>query len=291
MEERTGWRRLIGHEGAFLASLELWPAERTGRWRHLQSGYRAQWSLAEAVAEPAIQMGPIDLVGARSLAPGTAGWVLIHPMWPEAWQGIEAGARLALVARSRHPRVIGEATVLERRGVPASAPLRLEPFEETPARAYLRTMAEPLPPPRPAPPTVTVGGVPLPLLSSTWGDARVTSGPSSSAAEAALAAALPRLALDPSSPVAVTVADAGLPDMAQIAYFGELDPSGIPAGERRDVLWGSNELAREIDRAQASWHVRVPPPGSARAVVVTLTFGPRSPGQSFDVASWGFRLA
>ncbi|KAE8762943.1 hypothetical protein [Georgenia thermotolerans] len=290
MQERTSWRRLIGHEGTFLASLELWPAERTGRSRHLQSGYRAGWSLPEAGADPAIHEGPVDLVGVRSLAPGTAGTVLIHPMWPEAWQGIDAGARLALVARTRHPRIIGEATVLERRGVPASAPLRVEPFEETPAHARLRAVEEQPAPRGHTPPAVAVGGVALPLLSSTWGGARVTTGPSSPDEEAALAASLPRLVLDRSRPVAVTVAGGEVPVMAEIAYFAELGPSGIPTGERRDVLWDSRELTHQVDRARASWRVGVPPPGSARAVVVTLTFGPGSPGQSFDVASWGFRL-
>jgi hypothetical protein len=282
------------------ASGSAWPAERTGHERHLQSGYRARWSLTAAVAEPATQEGPIDLVGARTLAPGTTGRVLIHPMWPEAWQRVDAGARLALVARSRHPRVIGEATVLERRGVPASAPLHLDPFEETPARARLRAVAEHpglravpehLAPRRSAPPPVAVGAVPLPLLSSTWGGARVTSGPASRDAEAALAALLPRLTLGPSEPVAVTVSGVDLPVLAQIAYFTELDPAGIPTGERRDVLWDSRELSRHVDRAGGFWQLRVPPPGTARAVVVTLMFAPGSPDPSLDVASWGFGLA
>ncbi|WP_127132186.1 hypothetical protein [Georgenia sp. SYP-B2076] len=294
MTEITGWRRLIGHRGTFLATLDLWSPERAGRTRHLQPGFRALWSLEGANGEPAIQEGPLDLVEARSLAPGSTGNVLIHPMWPEAWRGVDAGATLTLLSRSRHRRVIGEATVLERRGVPASAPPNLEPFEETPARARLRAVAG-APPARSvaAPPTVTVGTVTLPLLSSSWGDPadRHENAPRSRTEEADLAARLPTIRLDRGAPVLMTVTDADLAVSGEIAYFSGIDPDGIPAGDRLDVHRDSRSLLRGVERVVGgAWSLRIPAPGGAKAVVVSLTFAPGAPAAPANLASWGFRL-
>lgn len=137
-EPAIGWRREIGHDGVFVASLDLWPLERAGKTRPVQSGYRALWSLGVEGWLPLIEEGPIDLVEGRSIVPGQTRQILIHPMRPEGWIGIGAGARLPLVARTQDHRQIGLAVVEERRNVPAAAPLNLKPFEETPARVMLR---------------------------------------------------------------------------------------------------------------------------------------------------------
>ncbi|GAA3512818.1 hypothetical protein [Georgenia daeguensis] len=293
MTELTGWRRQIGHQGTFLASLDLWKPKRTGKMRHLQSGYRAWWSLADANQEFAVQVGPIDLVDARSLAPGSNGIVLIHPMLPEAWKAIDAGATLDLLAQSQHPDVIGRATVLERRDVPASAPLNLDPFDETPARARLHAVADStgvgLSPT--TPPTLTVSTVRLPLLSSHWSDAkgRRETAPGSRTEEIELAARLPSLNIERREPVLITVTDAELPVSAEIAYFSEVDSDGIPAGERRDVRWDSNTMLRQVEYPNAGrWSVRIPAPEGARAAVVMFTFAPDYPGAPSNHAAWGF---
>lgn len=295
MTELTGWRRQIGHQGTFLARLELWPAEHAGKVRYLQSGYRAWWSLANANQEPAIQVGPIELVDARSLAPGTSTNVLIHPMLPEAWQAIDTGASLDLLAQSRHPRVIGKATVLERRDVPASAPLHPEPFDETPARARLyaaadSTVAGSSPT---TPPSLTADTVRLPLLSSYWGDAkgRRETAPGSRTEEIELATRLPWLNIEHRVPVQITVTNGELPISGEIAYFSEVNSDGIPAGERRDVRWDGNTMLRQVENPTAgSWSVRIPEPSGARAVVVTFTFAPDLPGAPRRHAAWGFRI-
>jgi hypothetical protein len=284
---------VIGHQGTFLATLALWPPSRARKVRHLQSGYRAVWSLAKANQEPTIQIGPIDLVDARSLAPGSTGNVLIHPLSPEAWRGIHAGATLELIARSQHPHVIGEATVLERRGVPDSAPLNLEP-DETAASARLHAVAAPSVRQAPTtPPAATVGTVTLPLLSSHWSDVtgQRETAPGSRTEEIELAARLPDLGIDGRQPVLITVTCGEMPISGEVAYFSDLDSVGIPAGDRRDVRWDSDTLLQAIEQAtDAGWSLRIPEPGVARAVVVMLHFAPGMPGAPSKYAAWGFRV-
>jgi len=130
---------MIGHQGVFLASLDHWAPERAGKTRPLQSGYRAWWSLGLADGQPLIQQGPIDLVDARSIVPGNTGQVVMHPMIPEGWAGVGAGDRVPLLAHTRDLHQLGEAVIVERRDVPASVPLNLEPFDETHARRSLRS--------------------------------------------------------------------------------------------------------------------------------------------------------
>lgn len=294
MTELTGWRRLIGHPGTFLAALELWPPARAGKVRALQSGYRALWRLTDA-KEPAFQMGPIDVVGARSLAPGSTGHVLIHPLLPEAWRTIGTGARLTLVSRRQHPRAIGEATVLERRDVPASAPLNLEPFVETAARARLVAAAGPtaaVPSPE-TPPTVTLGTVTLPLLSAYWRGATASreTVPRSRTEEVELATSLPSPDVDRDHPVRITVTGPEFPASGEIAYFSGIDADGVPAGERRDVRWDSQTLLRGVEQhADGRWSVRIPAPRDARVVVLMLNYPPGRPDAPGNHAAWGFRL-
>lgn len=138
MDEEPAWRRVIGHEGTFLATVDLWGPDRVVKPRPLQSGYRALWSRggpdhgAQVLGE-----GPVDLVDTRSVTPGSSAQVVIHPMQPDAWAEVDAGTGLLLLGRTMHHPVVGTAVVLERRGVPASAPLRLPPQADTPSRRRL----------------------------------------------------------------------------------------------------------------------------------------------------------
>lgn len=97
MTEEPAWRRIIGHHGTFLASLDLWDTDRVAKPRSIQSDYRALWSLRTAIGELVILEGPVVLVDARSLKPGNSAHILIHPMQPEAWLNIDAGATLVAI--------------------------------------------------------------------------------------------------------------------------------------------------------------------------------------------------
>lgn len=294
MSELTGWRRAIGHQGTFLAALELWPPERAGKVRHLQSGFGAVWSFQQGNGQGVVESGPIDLVNARSLASGSTGHVLIHPMLPEAWQEIQPGALLELLSLRSRPRVIGEATVLERRGVPASAPMNPLPFEETPARARLRAVTPTPEDERPAlePPTVTVEAAVLPLLSSHWGHtADPGTSPTSRAEEVRLAARLPDLALDRTATTVVAVGGTERPTLARVAYFSGIDADGIPCGERREVDMDGPTLLAEVDRTRdGHWCLAIPAAATAKAVIITLTFAVAPPRTSQRSATWGFRI-
>jgi hypothetical protein len=119
------------------AFLDLWASEVAGKTRPLQSGYHAVWLLDASLDVPHLESGPIDVVGGRSLRPGDRGEILIHPMVPEAWLKVTVGAELGLISRSRTPRELGKAVVTARINVPAAAPLRLRPMNESGSRRRL----------------------------------------------------------------------------------------------------------------------------------------------------------
>lgn len=137
MTEEPAWRRIIGHHGTFLASLDLWDTDRVAKPRSIQSDYRALWSLRAAIGELVILEGPVVLVDARSLKPGNSAHILIHPMQPEAWLNIDAGATLVLHGKSQRLPEIGTAVILDRHQVPASDPLHFDRIEESPSLRLL----------------------------------------------------------------------------------------------------------------------------------------------------------
>ena len=130
------WRRLIGHDGRFVADLRLTTPAEGGRGRAVQSGYHAQWWLAGAAGETWVGSGPIDLPDEqRSIKPGQSGRVAIYPMDPSAWLSVEGGSVLHL--RERAGQTLGVATVKERVDVPAVAPLRFDAVPPRPGRQRL----------------------------------------------------------------------------------------------------------------------------------------------------------
>ena len=131
------WRRLIGHDGRFIADLRLTTPAEGGRGRAVQSGYLAQWWLVGAAGETWVGSGPIDLLdGQRSIKPGHSGRVAVYPMDPSAWQAVGSGSVLHL--RERVGQTLGVATVKERIDVPAEALLR---FDAVPARPNRQQLA------------------------------------------------------------------------------------------------------------------------------------------------------
>ena len=117
------WRRVIGHDGYLLADLRLATSEEGGRGRAVQSGCHAQWWL-EGREERWVGSGPLDVIAAPSIKPGTTGTVRIHPMTPREWQGIAPGAVLHL--RERVGQTPGVATVRQLIAVPDHADLNLD---------------------------------------------------------------------------------------------------------------------------------------------------------------------
>ena len=118
------WRRVLGHEGYFLAELRVATPEEGGSNRAIQGGYHAQWWVVEEAAERWVGSGPIDFADEqRSIKPGGVGHVKIRPMAPASWHGVGAGSVLHL--RERVGQTLGVATVASSIGVPADAPLRL----------------------------------------------------------------------------------------------------------------------------------------------------------------------
>ena len=121
------WRQVIGHDGYLRADLRLNTPVDGGRSRSVQSGYRAQWWHADGSEERWLGSGPLDLVDARSIKPGTTGSIKIYPMHPSSWLGVGVGAVLHL--RERVGQTLGIAVVLDRvqrprpgagRGAPAA---------------------------------------------------------------------------------------------------------------------------------------------------------------------------
>ena len=118
------WRRVLGHEGYFLAELRVATPAGGGRKRAIQGGYHAQWWVVEEAAERWVGSGPIDLADEqRSIKPGGVGRVKIRPMDPASWHGVGAGSVLHL--RERVGQTLAVATVVSSIGVPADAPLWL----------------------------------------------------------------------------------------------------------------------------------------------------------------------
>lgn len=134
------WRKFIGHDGYFVATLRLTTPQEGGRSRAVQSGYHAQWWLVEAAGESWRGSGPIDIVSeTRSIKPGQQGEVRIYPMDPAQWRDVIAGAVLHL--RERVGQTLGVAAVTERVRVPQDAPLRLDAAQLPPGAAWLQPMS------------------------------------------------------------------------------------------------------------------------------------------------------
>lgn len=130
------WRRLIGHDGYLLADLRLNTPEEGGRGRPVQSGYRASWWLITGDVETWLGSGPLDLLdGQRSIKPGGAVRVAIHPLVPIGWRAVQAKSTLHL--RERVGQTLGVATVVERVDVPDDAPLRFDAVPLRPGEALL----------------------------------------------------------------------------------------------------------------------------------------------------------
>lgn len=131
------WRRLIGHDGYVVVRMRIATPAEGGRSRTIQSGYRAQWWLVEAAGESWLGEGPLDLaVGRRSMKPGAAGQVRLHPMQPAHWREVRVGAVLHM--RERVGQTLGIAQVTEIVDVPDDAPLRLDRVRQRPGRVLLR---------------------------------------------------------------------------------------------------------------------------------------------------------
>jgi hypothetical protein len=129
------WRRLIGHDGYFIADLRLHTPAEGGRGRALQSGYHAQWWLIRE-SETWVGSGPIDLLeGRRSIKPGATGSVAIRPMDPSVWRTVAPLDVLHL--RERVGQTLGVAVVRERIAVPHDAPLRHNAVPLRPGQAFL----------------------------------------------------------------------------------------------------------------------------------------------------------
>jgi hypothetical protein len=129
------WRRLIGHDGYFVADLRVCTPAEGGRGRALQSGYHAQWWRV-GEGESWLGSGPIDLLGEqRSIKPGEAGEVAIRPMDPSAWRTV--GPQDVLHLRERVGQTLGVATVRERVDVPDQASLRRDAVPLRPGEALL----------------------------------------------------------------------------------------------------------------------------------------------------------
>ncbi|UNX55689.1 hypothetical protein MF406_05440 [Georgenia sp. TF02-10] len=298
MTEPVGWRRVIGHDGVFRAVLDLWPPERAGKTRPLQAGYHAGWCLDRDAGTPEIESGPIDLVGTRSVLPGQRAEILIHPMAPEAWASVSAGTTVVLMARARQRRALGEAVITERVGVPAHAPLRLEPLDlsrQRPGSAALLVSDTGAPPAEP--PTVSAGGQQLPLLGSVWSTAQgeqVVDAPATAAAEQRLAERLPVLRLPRDKPIAMRISGATVPTATIIAYHSDVDEQGIPVGTPTETKWGVSEFLESSRSGKGGWTVSLPAPGRAVVVVVMLFYpAPVARGEPLtsSTASWGFRIA
>lgn len=88
------WRQELGHDGRVRIRLRLLSAGEGGRDQHLQSGFKAEWTLPGSSAPAA---APIDLTGRlRSLRPGTEAVVVAHPMEPERWHALAPGTAVEL---------------------------------------------------------------------------------------------------------------------------------------------------------------------------------------------------
>jgi len=95
------WRRVLGHEGYFVADLRLNTPEEGGGKRPLQGGYSAQWWLVVDSGERWLGPGGIDLLGEqRRIKPGETGQAAIYPWWPAYWQRSRARASFGC-ARAR----------------------------------------------------------------------------------------------------------------------------------------------------------------------------------------------
>jgi len=110
MAETYGWVGLVPGAGYLEADLELDAAP----WvQHLQSGYRAVWSVAGLergrLGDP--MSGPVILLDEDrvAIAPGGTSRVAIHPLNPSLWRGIAPGTEL--VMRARGGRRLGHATI------------------------------------------------------------------------------------------------------------------------------------------------------------------------------------
>lgn len=88
------WRQELAHDGRVRIRLRLLSAGEGGRDQHLQTGFKAEWTLP---GSPTPTAAPIDLSrGLRSLRPGAEATVVAHPMEPERWHGLAPGTAVEL---------------------------------------------------------------------------------------------------------------------------------------------------------------------------------------------------
>lgn len=131
-----GWREIIGHDGYFHVLLHLFTVEEGGQNRHVQSGFRANWT-ADRTRGP--MSGPLEFEDEtrRSLAPGTDAVVRVYPLQPAQWAEIESGMEVSLC--KNWPRALGQGQVIERVRVPRRfVPLRVPDLPAGTASAMLR---------------------------------------------------------------------------------------------------------------------------------------------------------
>jgi translation elongation factor EF-Tu-like GTPase len=106
-DELAHYRRLEAERGYLRAALRLTPSSEGGRKTPLRTGYRANWRLGK----DDVQAGaPITIEDREWLEPGAEAVVRLHPMFPEYWESVVAGARITMYEGSRR---VGTATVLD----------------------------------------------------------------------------------------------------------------------------------------------------------------------------------